>query len=217
MTSTALELHPPAGPWDRLFGLLPGHRYYTMYARGVAAAPLVATAERRLLERLALDFTFEFLSPERPDVIEEYVRYRRRPTMRAEEVRVRLMRGRVALVARLDGRIVGDVWSATTDFPFPGRSRGLEKLAGSAGYIYSYLAYVAPEARARGAFPLLLERQFEMAASAGKRGLFGSVLPTSDASRRSLVRAGFRPFGVLAVARLGWRSFTRFHLTHPLD
>jgi hypothetical protein len=112
---------------------------------------------------------------------------------------------------------VGDVWSADGNFPLPGRNRRLEEVCSAAGYVYSYLAYVAPAARARGAFPLLLERQFQQVAASGKRGLFGAVLPTSDASRRSLVRVGFRPFGGLGLVSVASRSFTRFQLTRSLD
>lgn len=216
MTNAAVELRPPRS-WDRILGLLPGYRFYAMYARASMGEPLIASAERRLLDRLAQAFTFEYLSSDRPAVIEEYVGYRRRPLMTARDVLDRLAMGRVALVVRMDGRIVGDVWSADADYPLPGRNRRLEEVCGAAGYVYSYLAYVAPEARARGAFPLLLERQFQMAVASGKRGLFGAVLPTSDASRRSLVRVGFRPFGALAVVRVANRSFTRFQLIHPLD
>jgi L-amino acid N-acyltransferase YncA len=121
--------------------------------------------------------------------------------------------GRTALLVRSEGRIVGDTWSADSNFPLPAQDRRLERLMRDAGYVYTYLAYVAPEARARGAFPLLLQRQLEMAQAAGKRGLFGSVLPTSDASRGSLVRTGFRPFGNLSVVQCGDRHFGRFRQT----
>jgi hypothetical protein len=203
--------------WERLLRRLPGYRGYTLYARAVSAGPIIPEAQLRIMERVGQGITFEQLNPSNPDTIEEYVRYRSRPKMTADGVMTRLAMGRVALLARAGGRIIGDVWAAEANYPLPARDGRLERMMREAGYVYTYLAYVAPEARARGAFPLLLQRQFEMAVQSGKRGLFGSVLPISDASRGSLVRTGFRPFGNLSVVQVGSRYFGRFRLTAELD
>lgn len=217
MPATAEPLPTSAPAWERLLRYVPGYRSYTIYGRAVTDAPIIPAAQRRVMERLAQGFSYETLDPNRPDQIDEYVRYRERPKVTVEGVLTRLAMGRVALVARSEGVIVGDVWSAESNFPLPARCNGLQRVMREAGYLYTYLAYVTPAARARGAFPLLLERQFQMAISAGKRGLFGSVLPTSDASRGSVIRVGFRPVGNLSVVQLGNQYFGRFRLTAPLD
>ena len=74
------------------------------------------------------------------------------------------------------------------------------------GYAYSFKAYVDPQYRGLGVFPLLVSEQVEVVLLKAMKGLFSAVSPGNERSRQSGEIMGFKRIGTLHALHMGDRG-----------
>jgi len=98
--------------------------------------------------------------------------------------------------------IVGDMWLAFEDFPFPGKSIALKNWALKKQYGYAFMAYVQPSHRGQKILPCLMNEQLKLVKDNNKKGLMALIMPKSKSSHKSFTSMGFKRVGKLHVLRL---------------
>jgi len=165
-----------------------------------------------IIERLGKRYEVEWLTEKSMEKLQPYLAYRQEPRVSEHKVLEWLRAGYATVMALDRGKIVGDCWMALDSFPFPASNRTLADIMKQRGYVYTFMAYVDPQYRAQGIFPLLLGEQVEFIRRKGKKGLIGTVLLRSKSSKKSLENMGFKWVGKLHIWRVVGREFSKVQL-----
>jgi len=146
-----------------------------------------------------------------PHGIDEYLQLR--PDADAEDIRLRLERRQVCLVARHEGRLIQAIWVAFERvwIDYLGCLVYLEP-----GAVYPYDLYAEPDIRGKNVHRAHFPHMFRYFQNVGIRVIVGAFHP-ENRMQRIFTRLGFEPVATIGVVRLGpWRhSFCRYAHGEP--
>ncbi|AAZ24784.1 hypothetical protein [Colwellia psychrerythraea] len=112
--------------------------------------------------------------------------------------------GHQTVVARSlpNNDIIGDMWLAFDNFPFPSKSKSLRDWAIENHYGYAFMAFVQPSHRGKKILPCLMNEQLKLVKDNNKKGLMALIMPKSKSSHKSFSSMGFKRVGKLHVLQL---------------
>lgn len=167
-----------------------GYRRLLLLERSLMGAP------PQLACGLALGI--ELLAPGDAD---DYLRFR--PGAARERVLDRLRSGQVCFVARHEGSVVSACW-ATTEAAWSDYLACVIPV--EAGEVFMFDAFTHPAYRGRGIAPALCAQQLNHYCQAGLGRATRAVLPENAPALRAHAKAGFRPYAMIGMLRVGpWR------------
>lgn len=133
---------------------------------------------------------------------EEYLRFR--PGTTPAEIRRRFEAQHRCLVARYQGRLVGNSWVAATRAWSHYLSHEVEL---GPGELYIYDTFTHPQCRGHAVAPAIgveIVRQFR---PSGYLRIIRAISPENRASLRAASKSGYRPYGTIGYVGIGpWRK-----------
>lgn len=98
-----------------------------------------------------------------------------------------------------NNEIIGDMWLAFDNFPFPSKSKALRDWTIKNQYGYAFMAFVQPSHRGKKILPCLMNEQLKLIKGNNKKGLMALIMPKSKSSHKSFTSMGFKRVGQLHV------------------
>jgi GNAT superfamily N-acetyltransferase len=172
---------------------------------------------RLMLLELPLDKVVPEFSPTLPVAIEQLSEsefndyFAFRPETRREDSVGRLRSGQRCFVARRDGRIVGAVWIAVQPLWLPYLGCAIDMAPGD---VHAYDKFILPAYRGHGISNALRMQHLRHLQRVGHRRMIVAVLPENASSLRDVLKAGYRPCGMIGRIKLGpWQWHFRNAVT----